>query len=66
MRATDQFNNTDVKTIQVDVVDEEAPKLKTLGANDGYYIEVPVYGSQDLSSYIIYITILYKLISFYF
>ena len=52
VRATDQFNNTDVKTIQVDVVDEEAPKLKTLGANDGYYIEVPVYGSQDLSSYI--------------
>ena len=52
VRATDQFNNTDVKTIQVDVVDEEAPKLKMLGANDGYYIEVPVYGSQDLSSYI--------------
>ena len=49
VRATDQFNNTDVKTIQVDVVDEEAPKLKMLGANDGYYIEVPVYGSQDLS-----------------
>ena len=52
VRATDQFNNTDVKTIQVDVVDEEAPKIKTLGASDGYYIEVPVYGSQDLSSYL--------------
>ena len=39
VRATDQFNNTDVKTIQVDVVDEEAPKIKTLG-------------SQDLSSYL--------------
>ena len=30
VRATDQFNNTDVKTIQVDVVDEEAPKLKNV------------------------------------
>ncbi len=52
VRATDRFNNVDVKSVLVDVVDHEAPKLEILGANSGYYIEVPIYGSQDMSSYL--------------
>ena len=52
VEATDQFNNVAVKTIQVDVVDDESPKIKTVGASNGYYIEVPVFGSSDLSSYL--------------
>lgn len=50
--ATDQFNNVCKKTIQVEVVDEEAPVIETLGADNGYIIEVPINGSSDLASYI--------------
>lgn len=50
--ATDRFNNECVKTIDVDVVDNVAPVIETLGADNGYVIEVPINGSSDLSSYI--------------
>lgn len=49
---TDQFNNVSVKTIDVDVVDHEAPVIETLGADNGYIIETPINGSNDLASYI--------------
>lgn len=50
--AVDQFNNESVKTIDVEVVDNEAPVIETLGADNGYVIEVPINGSSDLASYI--------------
>lgn len=50
--ATDQFNNVAVKTIDVEVVDNEAPVIEKLGADNGYVIEVPINGSNDLASYI--------------
>jgi len=50
--ATDQFNNVCTKTINVEVVDNEAPVIETLGADNGYVIEVPINGSSDLASYI--------------
>ena len=50
--ATDQFNNENVKTIEIEVVDNEAPEIEILGADNGYVIEVPINGSSDLASYI--------------
>lgn len=50
--AIDRFNNECIKTIDVDVVDNVAPVIETLGADNGYIIEVPINGSSDLSSYI--------------
>ena len=50
--ATDQFNNESVKTIEIEVVDNEAPEIEILGADNGYVIEVPINGSSDLASYI--------------
>lgn len=50
--ACDQFNNETSKTIIVDVIDEVAPKIEVLGAGEGYVVEVPINGSNDLSSYV--------------
>lgn len=50
--ATDQFSNSAIKTIDVDVVDQHGPKFVALGSNEGYVIQVPVKGSTDFASYI--------------
>lgn len=50
--ATDEFSNVAVKKIKINVVDNMGPKFQVLGANEGYVIQVPVLGSNDLSSYI--------------
>lgn len=49
---TDRFNNECIKSIDVDVVDNVAPVIETLGADNGYIIEVPINGSSDIASYI--------------
>ena len=50
--ATDSFNNETTKEVTVKVVDQEGPKFETLGSNEGYVVEVPINGSNDLSSYV--------------
>ena len=50
--ATDSFSNTTTKTIEVDVVDDEAPKFKVAGVENGYVVQVPINGSNDISSYV--------------
>ena len=50
--ATDSFSNTASKVIKVDVVDDEAPKFKVAGVETGYVVQVPINGSQDISSYV--------------
>ena len=50
--ATDQFSNSTTKTIDVHVVDQHGPKFEVQGANGGYYVQVPVNGSGDISSYV--------------
>lgn len=52
VNATDQGSNVATKTVVVNVVDNEAPKIKTLGSSQGYVIEVPVNGSSDFASYV--------------
>lgn len=52
IKATDQFSNETTKVIKVDVVDQTGPKFEVLGANEGYVVQVPVNGSNDLTSYI--------------
>lgn len=52
VKATDQFSNEATKIIQVDIVDNTAPVIEVLGANEGYVIQVPVYGSNDIASYV--------------
>ena len=50
--ATDQFANATSKVVTVEVVDQVAPKFEVLGAGEGYVVEVPINGSNDISSYI--------------
>lgn len=50
--ATDTGSNVATKTVTVNVVDNEAPKIETLGSSQGYIIEVPINGSADLASYV--------------
>lgn len=50
--ATDSFSNTTPKVIKVDVVDDEAPKFKVAGVETGYVVQVPINGSNDITSYI--------------
>lgn len=50
--ASDMFNNTYSKVVQVEVVDKTAPKFKTLGKANGYVINVEVNGSNDITKYI--------------
>lgn len=50
--ATDQFSNTATKKVKVEVIDEKGPEFQILGASNGYYVQVPVNGSQDVASYI--------------
>lgn len=50
--ATDTASNVATKTVKVNVVDNEGPKIESLGSNQGYTIEVPVKGSNDLASYV--------------
>ena len=52
VNAVDQFNNQATKTIEVDVVDEVAPEFEVLGSGEGYVVEVPINGSNDITSYI--------------
>ena len=52
VKATDQFSNVATKDITVDVVDKTAPEFEVLGSNEGYVVQVPVYGSNDIASYI--------------
>ena len=50
--ATDSFNNETTKEVTVKVVDQVGPKIETLGSSEGYVVEVPVKGSNDLASYV--------------
>ncbi len=50
--ATDSFNNETRKEITVKVVDQVGPKIETLGSSEGYVVEVPAKGSNDLASYV--------------
>lgn len=50
--ATDSFNNETIKEVTVKVVDQVGPKIETLGSSEGYVVEVPVNGSNDLASYV--------------
>lgn len=50
--ATDAGSNVTTKTVTVNVVDSEAPKMETLGSSQGYIIEVPINGSSDFASYV--------------
>lgn len=51
--ATDLFSNVSLpKTVQVEVVDKTAPDLKPIGKSNGYVIDVPVKGSNDITKYV--------------
>ncbi len=50
--ATDSFNNEAQKEVTVNVVDLSAPAISALGDIQGYVINVPVKGSNDLGNYI--------------
>ncbi|WP_028043864.1 C40 family peptidase [Candidatus Stoquefichus massiliensis] len=51
--ATDLFSNVSLpKTVQVEVVDKTAPDLKPVGKSNGYVIDVPVKGSNDITKYV--------------
>lgn len=50
--ASDCSSNEATKTIAVEVVDDEAPQFKIVGADKGYVVQVPINGSNDVSSYI--------------
>lgn len=52
IQATDQFANKTTKEITVEVVDKEGPVFELQGASTGYYVQVPVNGSPEASSYI--------------
>ena len=49
---SDCSSNESTKTIAVEVVDDEAPQFKIVGADKGYVVQVPINGSSDVSSYI--------------
>ena len=44
--------NETTKEVTVKVVDQVGPKIETLGSSEGYVVEVPVKGSNDLASYV--------------
>lgn len=50
--ATDSFANVTTKTVKVAVVDQEAPEFKIAGAKKGYVVQVPINGSNDITSYV--------------
>ena len=50
--ASDCSSNVATKTIDVDVVDGEAPQFKVVGTDKGYVVQVPINGSNDVTSYI--------------
>lgn len=52
INVTDCSANVSTKTIEVEVVDDEAPQFKVVGADKGYVVQVPINGSKDVSSYI--------------
>lgn len=49
---SDCSSNIAVKTIEVEVVDDEAPQFEVIGADKGYVVQVPINGSDDVSNYI--------------
>lgn len=50
--AEDCSSNIATKRIDVDVVDDEAPQFKIVGVDKGYVVQVPINGSNDVTSYI--------------
>lgn len=50
--AADEFSNITTKTVKVSVVDQEGPKFNVVGASEGYVVEVPANGSNDITNYI--------------
>ncbi|MCD8027536.1 MAG: NlpC/P60 family protein [Erysipelotrichaceae bacterium] len=50
--ATDIFNNSCTKTVQVEVVDKTAPMLSVNADNEGYVINVGVNDSSDITQYL--------------
>lgn len=50
--ATDEFSNATTKTVKVSVVDQEGPKFNVVGASEGYVVEIPANGSNDITNYI--------------
>lgn len=50
--ATDKFSNEAIKTITVNVVDEQAPIFTQVSSEKGYVVEVPYQGSDDIANYI--------------
>lgn len=50
--AADCAKNVATETINVAVVDKEAPQFKVNGADEGYVVQVPINGSNDITSYI--------------
>lgn len=51
--AKDSFNNEAQKEVTVNVVDLTAPTIEPLGQIQGYVINVPVKGSNDLGNYLL-------------
>lgn len=49
--ATDLFSNTTTKSVQVEVVDNQAPTLTSKSGN-GYVVDVEANGSNDVSKYL--------------
>ena len=52
VQATDASLNTTTKTVSVAVVDNEAPEFKVAGSTKGYIVQVPINGSNDITSYV--------------
>lgn len=50
--ATDCSANVATKKVLIEVVDDEAPKFDVIGTDKGYVVQVPIYGSNDVSNYI--------------
>lgn len=51
--ATDSFNNVAQKAVTVNVVDLTAPEIATIEQIQGYVINVPVKGSNELGNYVL-------------
>ncbi len=50
--AIDEFNNETTKDVYIDIVDKKGPVIEVQGASEGYVIQVPVNGSEDITSYV--------------
>lgn len=52
VKATDKFSNESIKTITVNVIDDESPVFEQVSSEKGYVVEVPYQGSDDITNYI--------------